>query len=327
VTVLEAQGSPLFNLGRYSESLNVNAAAVETLRHLRAATALSGDNLTRAILLQAQAYSFMADNYRALGMTESSILFLQAVSVDTPMSGNVHHLIDEATAMYECGDISSASQALLAAGRETIALQDRTAEARLTAKLGNFYRRVFALISWMPGQDKIRRSSDPRDFVDISGIGLGRGMKYGMIDESEDFATFLTAWLLGDHDRGNGTPMLPGGLTAETVKAETDMVGYVRAQMDECNFEPAAKYLYFRYLMFGCYGDHLGYSAPGPGDVTDGEVIARMRGVPSQLIDGTTRLCIDVLADGYELLRAFEVARRVGESGTQLRQVGNVQQR
>jgi hypothetical protein len=94
--------------------------------------------------------------------------------------------------------------------------------------------RIFGTVSW-DMQTRELRERDPRDFVDTHGIGLGKSVKYGMADPEEDKATFATMIYIMERGKARSP--------------ETDLIGYVLAQLAIDNVEPALKYLCAQYSL------------------------------------------------------------------------------
>lgn len=187
-------------------------------------------------------------------------------------------------------------------------------------------RELFTTISWIPETGK-RRSNDPRDFADSHGLGIGRPFRYGMTSPAEDHATFATVFYTqeqvarsADDPKSRYRADNDGYASWEELEVNVDVEGYVRAQLADNNFEPAAKYLYFKYLHTRFYcppGDWTrlrntpSYCKSGAyprcpviktSDVTFSEVMKKLSETPLSRVDANTSHIIDLLYHAYDWL-------------------------
>jgi hypothetical protein len=179
-----------------------------------------------------------------------------------------------------------------------------SASARVASSLFN---ELFFWISWDRQTGKLR-DGDPRDFVDNHGIGLGKSMKYGMTDPSEDQATFVTARfreekILGPNAHRSkadlaGMAKADGFTSTEDLIKNAKLTEYVRREMADGNFEPVAKYVHSEYM------DDRFYTSSGvilacrewSSPVTFAEIDRRLREAPAGTVPPST----------IEILTAFE---------------------
>ncbi|HEY6644267.1 hypothetical protein [Povalibacter sp.] len=120
----------------------------------------------------------------------------------------------------------------------------------------SFVRSLSYGVSWTA--EGSLRGSDPRDFADNTGMGIGRQIKYGMTDQYEDDATFFTVMAL--EELMSTSPPDPqdlarmatdGGYASTNEFLESVRVAeYARREMLDGNFEPAAKYMVIDLLTF-----------------------------------------------------------------------------
>jgi hypothetical protein len=118
--------------------------------------------------------------------------------------------------------------------RERTGRKPNQAASNAASRASWVMAQIFGTVSW-DVQRRELRERDPRDFVDTHGIGLGKSVKYGMADPEEDEATFTTMIYIMERD--------------EARSPETDLIGYVLAQLAIDNVEPALKYLCVQYAL------------------------------------------------------------------------------
>lgn len=187
---------------------------------------------------------FFAIIYDALGESDRSRTFLEMIlsNSDTPKEVDTYLRFMVSRSITR-QDYESALAHIFTAvdiGRSSNNEMLTQAAARLGDRL---ISTLFDSISWDPTTGG-RRSDDPRDFADDNNIGIGRSSKYGMTNPDEDHATFATLVFMSETLKNN-----PEFVESEEVNPEEYALdSYIRTQIAEQNFEPAAKYLLTIYL-------------------------------------------------------------------------------
>lgn len=183
------------------------------------------------------------------------------------------------------------------------------------------YAKLFRSISWQNRATE-RRSNDARDFVDNHGIGIGRTSKYGMENVREDYATFATIFYLQEvtlsRDRESeeeldpeSTPLFGYG-SREELRRNVDIERYVREQLVDDNFEPAAKYLYFKYIHNSFTPGmprYMRHSPTVPPMVSFAEVLTKLSAAPSVRVDPNTKRIIEALYRADQFLASQDSKR------------------
>ena len=170
------------------------------------------------------------------------------------------------------------------------------------------YLKLFYNISWESSGR--RRSNDARDFADMYGIGIGRSSKYGMVSPDEDHATFFTVFFTQEQVKQEGNRLKSeqsyitqsGYSSFDELERNVDIDRYVREQMEEDNFEPAAKYLYCRYIQGAFDTDKLRHRQREPATVSFKEVLNKLRTAPTIRVDHNTEHIIELLYRGDKFL-------------------------
>ncbi len=112
-----------------------------------------------------------------------------------------------------------------------------------------------------------------------------------MMHPAEDFGSFLATVYLSDH---MGTPA-------------NNIVLAVRNQMQRGNFEPAAKYLYFRQIE-GRFEAPKRVTKTALGDITFKEVVEAIRGTDGVVIPELTVKAVELLQRGAVTIQKLEAA-------------------
>lgn len=183
---------------------------------------------------------------------------------------------------------------LLAEMKAAIDERDNPRLLSIVAAADAAYGRMFTAVSWNL-QTRKMRENDPRDFVDNTGIGIGRRQKYGMTDPDEDHATFVTVMveeeLFIDQQQGAPSPerIKRGGYaSADDYLKNIRITDYVRAEMAAGNFEPVVKYLNQAW-MFGTLSSSQGLVClDPPPKIRFDEVARRLRIAPAGTVSPVT---------------------------------------
>lgn len=181
-------------------------------------------------------------------------------------------------------------------------------QLKVAARVGESMLELFFNgISWT-AQNKLR-DGDPRDFVDNTGIGIGRRAKYGMTDPDEDMATFFTAKVLEELVtlKVGGAEFLTsmtkkGGYgSIEELVQNARLTDYVRREMADGNFEPVAKNAYLEVddTLYNLAGQVL-VCRERASSIPFAEVSRRLRQAPAGTVAATTS---EILAGFGRLVR------------------------
>jgi hypothetical protein len=194
-------------------------------------------------------------------------------------------------------------------GAEDRAAGDRAVRESAARLAEGFYGAVFDSISWRPGKDsEVSRDADPRDFFDMYGIGIGRSVKYGMTDSDEDSATFKTVFFVQELMRASpNEDWLSGYSSMDEMRKNYDIDAYVRQQMSQGNFEPAAKYVYVRYVdgRFGAIEDGSVACRPAEeGWITFDDLRDQLEAVPALGVPPSTMQAIEAFDNAYSYLES-----------------------
>jgi tetratricopeptide (TPR) repeat protein len=172
------------------------------------------------------------------------------------------------------------------------------------------YARVFDDISW-DRHTGTRRTDDPRDFADMYGIGIGRPMKYGMVSAEEDAATFTTLFMAQEQvelHRGKvARDVRCPYASLKELRANVDVEGYVRQQLVEKNFEPAAKYLFHVWVEdgFGAAAFRVTPTERQRNLVTFDEVRAQLESTPGLTVAPSTLRAIELFELGNRVAQRY----------------------
>jgi hypothetical protein len=192
-------------------------------------------------------------------------------------------------------------------GFEDTALNNKNRLGEAKQIVMGVYLEVFRNISWRRPGD-VRRSDDPRDFVENTGLAIDADYKYGMTSPEEDDATmgtlFLTRETVATLKPSEEVARGLGYESWEALQANLDVEGYIRQQMAGGKFELAAKYLYEIYMEFGWVLEKNQLSCPegsgGKRHITFAEVRDRLANPQADKVSSNTRKMIELLSLGYD---------------------------
>jgi hypothetical protein len=186
----------------------------------------------------------------------------------------------------------------------------------LAQLLEAIYRDLYTGLNFDRKTGKLR-NDDPFDFADFGGmmqrvLGLKQGgagkiklspefmdfdfnansPKLEMMHPGEDFGSFLAMIYASDQQ---GTPT-------------NNIILAVRKQIQRGNFEPAAKYLYFRHID-GRFKEPSTESNHGPDDITFGEVVDAIRATDGIVVQEWTVKTIEAQQRGAALIARLSAAK------------------
>ena len=255
----QLRGIALRHLKRYHEALAALAASDQSLSSLWAVHRCNAEHATDECQLIAQlramTFTYMANVHEDMGNhAEMSSALKNAVAASRSTDRYQEFLVTSMARLVHLDDFTDATSLLLDEINNVSGVRnDRL--VKVVEEAGTSYSlALFQGISWKP--DGGIRDADPRDFVDNTGIGLGRQFKYGMTDWAEDHATFATAMVTEELYAKAATNDLvseakrAGYGSADELRTNLRVPDFVRRELLDSNFEPVAKFLVIEQLNF-----------------------------------------------------------------------------
>jgi len=311
----QSQGIALRHLKRYEEALSALTHSIDVLAQMEKNYECKSSsselpicgNIYDGIRLT---FIYFANVYYDLSEMRNTEKYLERALEVPSTFEDFRHTLSRLVSLYlKQDDFQSALNIVLTAIEDELEYKHTKEVVTLSEMASSIYLRLFYTISWIPGTSDLREN-DPRDFADRSGIGIGSNVKYGMTDPEEDSATFATLFFLqelANSNEGKEYPKAWGYRSYDDLLKNTDIEAYIRSQLADRNLEPAAKYLYNKYIRYN-FGEVSGrpFSCPNeqPNSVTFTEVRKAIE-TGGEAIPHWTRYVIDLLFEGEQFLRTY----------------------
>lgn len=304
---LQLQGKAFRHLKRYSEAigaLTTSQQALNKVEEQSRCTVSPHNSICNIIRIAYRlTYSLLVDVYYDLKDRNNAEKYLILELQYSYQSDRFDPVFEELFSLYRNSeDLDKAANTILDQFHNALASKDWR-RISVTAMIADeFYDLLFVRISWSLDSHTLREY-DARDFADIYGIGIGKTFKYGMVSPDEDESTFLSLIMLVRGD------MVPQSIynSEEVTKRNYDLPKYVREQMIEGNFEPAAKYLFIT-SMGGFLGNNkrlLFCPDTRRGDVSFNEVEEALMKAPTLMVSASTRNILELFYRGHIFLKTY----------------------
>lgn len=290
------------------EALSKSREILETLEDKYDCLSNSQDSICEKIFKECEwTFEFIANVYHDMNCKEQWEIYINQAFEYAKKVKNEQNPISYFVLWYlRNKNFDEALSIVFKAIEKNLQSNNKT-ELIFNCQLANYiYEKLFCSISWSLTTGKLR-IHDPKDFVDMKGLGIGKDFKYGMISQEEDIATYATVLFYSGMSQLLGTKE-DSTSTSSSIWAfeDCDLDRYTHEQLNENNFEPVAKYLYFIYIGSNFYNSPKEYlkCPAGSSYITFSDVQEMLEKTPSGTVSMWTIHVIELLQKGYQFLNS-----------------------